>query len=175
MVGLEYRYLGLNILLKNQAKKNSKVQPWNLELEMFLVNLKCFSWTFNLFFFKKNIEFQKCTKNVPLKVLNYNHPKQLARYEHLMCSDSTSRRQSEPEFPEGHSVRHQLLWTFTILHLQYTTPVLRFFIPSQPSSVSSKKSKKNRHNTVCQHKGESLHLSSKHWIMTLLCGRHCKD
>ena len=59
-----------------------------------------------------------------------------------MCSDSTSRRQSEPEFPEGHSVRHQLLWTFTILHLQYTTPVLRFFIPSQPPSVSSKKSKK---------------------------------
>ena len=39
----------------------------------------------------------------------YNHPKQLARYEHLKCSDSTSRRQSEPEFPEGHSVRHQLL------------------------------------------------------------------
>ena len=60
---------------------------------------------------------------------NYNHAKQLTRYEHLMCSDSTSRRQSEPEFPEGHSVRHQLLGTFTILHLQYTTPVLRFFIP----------------------------------------------
>ena len=75
-------------------------------------------------------------------MLNYNHPKQLARYEHLMCSDSTSRRQSEPEFPEGHSVRHQLLWTFTILHLQYTTPVLRFFIPSQPPSVSSKNLRK---------------------------------
>ena len=131
-------FLGLNILFKNQAKKNSKVQPWNLwtwnvsrELKMFLVNLKCFWKNFLNFqsFFKKNVEFQKCTKNVPLKVLNYNHPKQLARYEHLMCSDSTSRRQSEPEFPEGHSVRHQLLWTFTILHLQYTTPVLRFFIP----------------------------------------------
>ena len=103
--------------------------------------LKKFS-ELSIFFFKKNIEFQKCTKNVPLKVLNYNHPKQLARYEHLMCSDSTSRRQSEPEFPEGHSVRHQLLWTFTILHLQYTTPVLRFFIPSQPPSVSLKNLRK---------------------------------
>ena len=73
---------------------------------------------------------------------NYNHTKQLTRYEHLMCSDSTSRRQSEPEFPEGHSVRHQLLGTFTILHLEYTTPVLRFFIPSQPPSVSSKNLRK---------------------------------
>ena len=55
MIELGYRYLELYILFKNQAKKNSKVQPWNPELSMFLKNFSELS----IFFFKGRIEFQK--------------------------------------------------------------------------------------------------------------------
>ena len=60
--------------------------------------------------------------------LAYNHPKQLARYEHLMCSDSTSRRQSEPEYFSDTSC-FELLQFFTC----NTRPL--FYVFSSPPKL----------------------------------------